>query len=93
MQKQLTNYLTLLVILITLIGYDQVNIEPKEQQTIQSIQFTCALEKDHNPLLDLDSDKYFQAARKIEKILGFVIGLLLLKTTNIFLPKNSFILR
>lgn len=42
----------------------------KEQPTMQPINYTCALEKDYNPPLDAEADKYFQAARKLEKTPG-----------------------
>lgn len=65
------NTLLPLVLIILLTGCDQKPMsEPKEASTMQPINYTCTLEKDHNPPLDPEADKYFQAARKLEKTPG-----------------------
>ena len=52
-------------------GCDQKPAQvPQETKVMQPINYICALEKDHNPPLDPEADKYFQAARKLEKTPG-----------------------
>lgn len=72
MQKLWIKPLINLFCLALLMGCDQqTQSVAKEQHTMQPINYTCALEKDHNPPLDAEADKYFQAARQLEKTNGW----------------------
>ncbi|WP_149086274.1 tetratricopeptide repeat protein [Pseudomonas prosekii] len=62
MQKPLTNSISLCaLILFTLLSGAPAMAYPT---------FTCAYEKDYNPLLDAEAERWFQQARALEKVRG-----------------------
>ncbi len=62
--------LLLLTGAITLIACDKTESQ-KELTTMTPKPYVCALEKDHNPPLDPEADKYFQEAVALEKTNGW----------------------
>lgn len=55
---------------------------------MQPINYTCALEKDHNPPLDPEADKYFQEARALEKVNGWEDWPTIVELYNKAIEKN-----
>lgn len=76
MPQQLIKLISLLWLTIALQGCDSISQAQatmpttKEVKTMQPVTFTCVSEKDHNPPLDPEGDKYFQQARVLEKTPG-----------------------